>query len=326
MRTDARSHSSVDRSANRGVGERRPVGAIEPVAASEVTFAETVDVVVVGLGVAGTCATITAAEAGRRRPRARARRRARAARRRCRAGSSTSAAAPRCRRRAATRTRPRTWSASCSPRAAPAPTPRRSHEYCARLGRHYHWLVDHGVPFKGQFNDEPNREPFDDSGLVFSGGEDSWPFTDVADPVPAWPPPAVPRHRRRLPDGVPRRGAGAHRGATTRTDVRVDRLVVTDDDAVVGVVARVDDEDRAIRARGGVVLAAGGFVYNDAMLAHYCPPALRPAPGVAGRPAPRRRARRPARPGRGRRAAQHGRGRVRAADRSAAPPRRARCS
>ena len=25
-----------------------------------------------------------------------------------------------------------------------------------------------------------------------------------------------------------------------------------------------------------MVLAAGGFVYNDAMLAHYCPPALRP--------------------------------------------------
>src|SRR3954447_7029906 len=40
------------------------VGAIEPVAASDVTFDETVDVVVVGLGVAGTCAAITAAEAG----------------------------------------------------------------------------------------------------------------------------------------------------------------------------------------------------------------------------------------------------------------------
>src|SRR3954453_19792201 len=40
------------------------IGGIEPVAASGVTFAETVDVVVVGLGVAGTCAAITAAETG----------------------------------------------------------------------------------------------------------------------------------------------------------------------------------------------------------------------------------------------------------------------
>jgi 3-oxo-5alpha-steroid 4-dehydrogenase len=65
--------------------------------------------------------------------------------------------------------------------------------------------------------------------------------------------------------------------ATTRTDVRVDRLV-TDGGEVTGVVAQVDGEERAIRARGGVVLAAGGFIYNDAMLAHYCPPALRPDP------------------------------------------------
>jgi 3-oxo-5alpha-steroid 4-dehydrogenase len=73
-------------------------------------------------------------------------------------------------------------------------------------------------------------------------------------------------------------GAARERtAATTRTDVRVDRLIV-DDGEVVGVQARIDDEDRAIRARGGVVLTAGGFVYNDAMLAHYCPPALAPDP------------------------------------------------
>ncbi|MGP1674203.1 MAG: hypothetical protein ACTS8Z_03180, partial [Candidatus Limnocylindrales bacterium] len=38
------------------------------------------------------------------------------------------------------------------------------------------------VPFEARFCDEPDREPADDSGLVFSGGEGSWPFTEIAPP------------------------------------------------------------------------------------------------------------------------------------------------
>ena len=38
------------------------IEAIEPARAEEVTFAETVDVVVAGVGVAGTCAAIAASE------------------------------------------------------------------------------------------------------------------------------------------------------------------------------------------------------------------------------------------------------------------------
>jgi 3-oxo-5alpha-steroid 4-dehydrogenase len=67
----------------------------------------------------------------------------------------------------------------------------------------------------------------------------------------------------------------ARTATSVRTDARAERLVV-DGEAVVGLVARVDGEDRAVRARRGVVLAAGGFVYNDAMLARHCPEALRP--------------------------------------------------
>ena len=113
--------------------------------------------------------------------------------------------------------------AACGARTDPA----KVHEYCAGSVAHYHWLVEHGVPFKGQFNDEPNREPFDDSGLVFSGGEDSWPFTDVADPVPRG-------HHPQFPDtaggflmeclGTAReRTAAAARAPTSRVDRLVDR-------------------------------------------------------------------------------------------------------
>jgi 3-oxo-5alpha-steroid 4-dehydrogenase len=152
--------------------------------------------------------------------------------------------------------------------------PVKVHEYCAGSLGHYHWLVEHGVPFKAQFNDEPNREPVDDSGLIFSGGEDSWPFTEIADPVPRG-------HHPQFPDtagGFLMDRLTTAREATpaaARTDARVEALLV-DDGAVAGVVALVDGEPRAVRARRGVVLAAGGFVHNDAMLGHYCPAALRP--------------------------------------------------
>jgi 3-oxo-5alpha-steroid 4-dehydrogenase len=251
------------------------VGPIEPVAASDVAFAETVDVVVVGLGIAGTCAAIAAAEAGADV----------LALERGLAPGGTSALSggliylgggtpvqEACGYTDSAENMERFLLAACGARTDPA----KVRTYCEGSVAHYHWLVDHGVPFKGQFNDEPNREPFDDSGLIFSGGEDSWPFTDVADPVPRG-------HHPQFPDtagGFLMDRLTAARVATTVravADARVDRLVV-DDGTVVGVVAKVDGDDRAVRARGGVVLAAGGFVYNDAMLAHYCPPALRPDP------------------------------------------------
>src|SRR6185437_6682574 len=61
-------------------------------------------------------------------------------------------------------------------------------------------------------------------------------------------------------------------------DVRVQCLIVESDGRVVGIRARKYGNDMAIRARRGVVLAAGSFGYNDAMVARY-------APRIAGRPA-----------------------------------------
>ena len=249
------------------------VGAIEPVDATAVTFDETVDVLVVGLGVAGTCATIEAAEAGAEV----------LALERGMAPGGTSALSggliylgggtpvqTACGYEDSAENMERFLLAACGARTDPA----KVHEYCAGSVAHFHWLVDHGVPFNGRFNDEPNREPFDDSGLVFSGGEDSWPFLDVADPVPARTPPGVPRHCGRLPHGPSRRGAGTHRRPVFH---RCTRRAARDRRRLGGRRRCAGRRrDACARARGGVVVAAGGFVYNDAMLGHYCPPALRP--------------------------------------------------
>ena len=47
--------------------------------------------------------------------------------------------------------------------------------YCEGSPDHFDWLVSIGVPFRAAFCDEPNRESADDAGLLFSGGEDTYP-------------------------------------------------------------------------------------------------------------------------------------------------------
>ena len=148
--------------------------------------------------------------------------------------------------------------------------------YCQGSSEQFDWLVSIGVPFRASFCDEPNRESADDAGLLFSGGEDSYPFDELAVPVP----------RGHKPQYVDSAGgflmdrlaaAVSTSGARVVADAGAEALVV-DGGEVVGLVVRSDDGPRAVRARGGVVLAAGGFIHNEAMVTEYCPLAHAPDP------------------------------------------------
>ncbi|MBM3674868.1 MAG: FAD-dependent oxidoreductase [Actinobacteria bacterium] len=249
------------------------VGPIEPLAAESVRhWDDEADVVVVGLGCAGTSAAITAAESGADV----------LALERAGAPGGTSALSggliylgggtpvqEACGFPDTPENMERFLLAACGPGADAD----KVHRYCADSVDHFHWLVDHGVPFSPTFNDEPNREPFDDAGLVFSGGEDSWPFTEIAEP-------AARGHHPRFPDTAGGFLMECLAGALGRTDARVIgdttavRLVSDRDGAVAGAVVRADGAERVVRARRGAVLAAGGFVFNEAMLEHYCPTVL----------------------------------------------------
>ncbi|MDT5259880.1 MAG: 3-oxo-5alpha-steroid 4-dehydrogenase, partial [Mycobacterium sp.] len=57
-------------------------------------------------------------------------------------------------------------------------------DYCAGSVAHFDWLVDCGVPFKAEFFSEPGWEPMGDQGLMYSGGENSYPFNTIASPAP----------------------------------------------------------------------------------------------------------------------------------------------
>ncbi|MCB1005312.1 MAG: FAD-dependent oxidoreductase, partial [Acidimicrobiales bacterium] len=146
--------------------------------------------------------------------------------------------------------------------------------YCSGSVAHFDWLVAHGVPFEARYHPEHDREPPDTSGLVYSGGEDAWPFTEIARPAPRGHHPA---HADAAGGFLMQRlVAATHRaGARVMTDAPVTQLVVDGANVVTGVVATVDGERRHLRARRGVVLSAGGFVHNRAMVAQHCPAALR---------------------------------------------------
>ncbi len=145
---------------------------------------------------------------------------------------------------------------------------------CEDSVEQFRWLVDHGVSFTGRYHPEHDREPPDESGLCYSGGEDSWPFTEVAAPAPRGHHPQFPDAAggflmQRLLEAV------TASGARVVTDAVGERLVVDSTGGVVGVSAEIDGTTAAVRARNGVVLAAGGFTFNRSMVEQHCPPVLR---------------------------------------------------
>ena len=143
--------------------------------------------------------------------------------------------------------------------------------FCEGSVEHFHWLEAQGLPFKRSFHPEPGMESPTDDCLVFSGGENCHPWNALVRPAPRG---HKPRTEGKAGPFLMQRilGTVARRGLRVRGDTRA--LTLVQDDAsrrVVGVVARSAGESLCVRARRGVVLCAGGFVMNDAMLARHAP-------------------------------------------------------
>lgn len=249
----------------------------EPIAAlglDEVgAWDDAADVVVVGLGIAGTCAAIDAAEAGADV----------LALDRGTAPGGTSALSggiiylgggTATQRACGIDDSPEAMATFLAAACGPGVDEAKVRAYCEGSVAHHDWLVDHGVPFEPTFCDEPNREPYGTEGLLFSGGEDTWPFCELTPPLPRGHCPAFPDTAGGFLMG--RLGAAFDASGARRVgDARVDRLVADADGRVVGVLARIDGVRRAVQARRGVVLAGGGFIFNEAMVDRHCPDAHR---------------------------------------------------
>ena len=241
----------------------------------DVRFERTVDVVVVGLGVAGTCAAVAARQTGAG---------VLAVERSGGPGGTSANSGGLIYLGGGTALQdacgfddsPENMATFLRAALGPGVDDDRLEAYCDGSPQHFDWLVSIGVPFRAKFCDEPNRESVDDAGLLFSGGEDTYPFDEVARPAPR-------AHKPRCIDSaggflMERLGAAvSDSGARAASDARADALVV-DDGEVVGVQVTADGGTRAIRARGGVILATGGFIHNNAMVAEHCPRAHVPDP------------------------------------------------
>ena len=161
--------------------------------------------------------------------------------------------------------------------------------YCGDSVDHYHWLIENGVHFNPVFHPDPAHEPPDGKSLMYSGGENAWPFNVAITPAPRG-------HVANRPPSVPANDAGersgghwlmraltdscADKGVRIAYNIRTDRLIINSSGRVVGVSGFAEGRPVNYRARGGVVLAGGGFTHNDDMMHRFAPEMIRRPGGV----------------------------------------------
>ncbi|WP_433520351.1 FAD-binding protein [Nocardia pseudovaccinii] len=241
-----------------GVGTELPQLITEPV-----EWDGTAQVIVVGFGIAGACAAISAAEAGAR---------VLLLERTGAAGGASALAAGHFYLGGGTAVQQATGYADSVEAmiayfeaVTPEPDAAKIRAYCAESVAHFDWLEAHGVEFERSFYPgkavvQPGTE-----GLMWTGNEKVWPYREQARPAP----------RGHKVNARAERGGQqvmtvlAERvrelGIEVRCETEVRQLVVDADGRVAGARWR----DGA--AAGAVVLAAGGYVMNQEMIAAYTP-------------------------------------------------------
>ena len=156
--------------------------------------------------------------------------------------------------------------------AGPQADEAKIRNYCERSSEHFQWLVDKGVPFKDSFHEERAIMCLTDDCLLYTGSEKAYPYAQQAKPCPRGHNLQVegdnggPLLMKILMENVDSRDA-----ITVDYETRALTLIVDEDGAVVGLVVRQDQRELNIRARQGVILCAGGFVMNDEMVRKFAP-------------------------------------------------------
>ena len=136
---------------------------------------------------------------------------------------------------------------------------------------HFNWLVEQGVPFKDSEFKERAIMVTTDDGLLFTGNEKVWPFNQAATPVPRGHNLYVdgdnggPLFMKIMTEGVEKRGI------PVEYETRALTLIQDDSGTVHGIVIRQNQQELNVRTKKGVVLCAGGFVMNEAMMQRYAP-------------------------------------------------------
>ena len=239
----------------------------------QVRFDEEVDVLVVGLGAAGACAALEAARAGADT----------LVLERAGGGGGTSAMSggvlylgggTALQKACGFEDTPEEMEKYLLAACGDNPDADKIRAYCEGSVEHYDWVVAQGVPFKPVFYYGCSGEPPTDDGLVWSGSEQTLPFCEIAVPAPRGHVPQMPYQTGPLLMQKLCAAVEASR-ARVATNHRCTALVQERDGSVVGAIAESFGQERAIRARRGVVLTTGGFILDDDMVRAHVPLAAR---------------------------------------------------
>lgn len=236
------------------------------------SWSDDVDVVVIGFGIAGGCAAVSAATAGAR---------VLVLERAAAAGGTTSMAGGHFYLGGGTAVQQATGHAD-SPEemykylvaVSREPEPDKIRAYCDGSVEHFDWLEDLGFQFERSYYPhkaviQPNTE-----GLMFTGNEKVWPFKDIAVPAPRGhkvPVPGDTGGASMVIDLLLKRADAL--GVQIRYETGATALVMDDGPDgpfVTGVAWKQFGHTGVVRA-AAVVIAAGGFVMNPDMVGHYTP-------------------------------------------------------
>jgi 3-oxo-5alpha-steroid 4-dehydrogenase len=237
-------------------------------AATVTDWSDDVDVLVVGFGIAGGCAAVSAAEDGAR---------VLVLERAAAAGGTTAMAGGHFYLGGGTAVQQATGHEDSAEEmykylvaVSRDPELDKIRAYADGSVEHFNWLEGLGFQFERSYYPEkaviqPNTE-----GLMFTGNEKVWPYKNQAKPAPRG-------HKVPVPGDTG--GAGmvvdllvkraAELGVQIRYETGAVALIVRDE-AIVGVGWKHFGDSGAIRAKA-VVIAAGGFVMNPDMVAELTP-------------------------------------------------------
>jgi len=156
---------------------------------------------------------------------------------------------------------------------SPECDPEKIRLYAEGSVEHFHWLESLGFEFERSFYPHKAVVQPGTEGVMFTGNEKCWPYENIAKPAPRGHKPPTPGDTGGAALVV---GLALDKLTSLGVEVRYETgaiaLVVASGE-VVGAGWRRFEESGFIKARS-VVIAAGGFVMNDQMVTAYAPQLL----------------------------------------------------
>lgn len=233
------------------------------------SWSDDVDVVVIGFGIAGGCAAVSAAAEGAR---------VLVLERAAAAGGTTAMAGGHFYLGGGTAVQQATGNDDSPDEmykylvaVSRDPEHDKIRAYCDGSVEHFNWLEDLGFQFERSYYPGKVVVPPGTEGLSYTGNEKVWPFCEQAKPAPrghSVPVPGALGGAALVVDLLVKRADEL--GVQIRYETGATNLILDDDGVVVGVAWKHFTETGAVRAKA-VIIAAGGFAMNADMVAEHTP-------------------------------------------------------